>query len=112
MAWEEEAGTGLSIAHEVAAKQAAGGNTRAAELAARLQAQRRTTGLQPVHRGVAPNPRAGMAQPRGWPQPPPPPARRMTPFESWQDLQSTNPKRTITSFDDLMGIGDEKAEEV
>lgn len=112
MAWEEEAGTGLSIRHEVAAKAAAAGNSRAAELAARIQSQRRTTGLQPVHRGVAPNPRANMAPSPSWPTPPPPPVRPMSPFEAWQDLQSTNPQRTITSFDDLMGIGDAKAEEI
>lgn len=111
MAWEEEAGTGLSIRHEVAAKAAAAGNSRAAELAARIQQQRRTTGLQPVHRGVAPNPRANMAPPPSWPKPPPP-MRPMTPFEAWQDLQSTNPRRTITSFDDLMGMDEQKAEEI
>jgi len=36
----------------------------------------------------------------------------MTPFEAWQDLQSTNPRRVVTSFDDLMGVGDEKAEAI
>jgi hypothetical protein len=35
----------------------------------------------------------------------------MSPFEAWQDLQSNSP-RTINSFDDLMGVGDAKAEEV
>src|SRR5688572_27868982 len=108
MAWEEEAGTGLSIRHEVAAKAAAAGSGRAAELAARIQQQRRTTGLKPTVPGAS-----NMARPQSWPTPAPPtPSRPMSPFEAWQDLQSTNPRRTITSFDDLMGIDGEKAEEV
>ncbi len=110
MAWEEEAGTGLSIRHEVAAKAAAQGSSRAAALAAQLQAKRRApTNLKPTVSGAS-----NMGRPQSWPNraaPPPPATRPMTPFEAWQDLQSTNP-RTIRSFDDLMGIGDEKAEEI
>lgn len=41
----------------------------------------------------------------------PPPLRRMTPFEVWQDLQASNP-RNITSFDELMGLDSKQAEEI
>lgn len=75
-----------------------------------------TQKLQGRARATIPQPRSNMATPAGWPSrtpaAPPPPMRKMTPFEAWQDLQSTNPRRTITSFDDLMGVGDEKAEEI
>lgn len=109
MAWEEEAGTGLSIAAEVAAKAASAGSSRAAQALAQIQAQRRSTGLQPVNRGIAPNPRASMVPGPSWPTPPP--TRPMTPFEAWQDIQATNPnRRTITSFDDLMGLDEKTAE--
>lgn len=44
-------------------------------------------------------------------QPPPPATRPMSPFEVWQDLQSSNP-RNITSFDELMGLDSKQAEEI
>lgn len=110
MAWEEEAGTGLSIRHEVAAKAAAQGSSRAAALAAQLQAQRRAPqNLKPTTVGSG-----NMGRPQAWPSqaPPPPPTRSMTPFEAWQDLQSTNPKRQVNSFDDLMGLDSKQADEI
>ncbi len=35
----------------------------------------------------------------------------MTPFEAWQDIQTSNP-RPITSFDELMGLDTKKADEI
>ena len=109
MAWEEEAGTGLSIAHEVAAKAASLGNSRAAQLAAQIQAQRRAPqNLKPSVPGAS-----NMRRPQAWPTqaPPPPASRPMTPFEAWDDLQKAAP-RVITSFDDLMGMDPKKSEEI
>lgn len=109
MAWEEEAGTGLSIAHEVAAKAASLGSSQAAALAARIQAQRRAPqNLRPTVSGAG-----NMGRPQSWPSPapPPPPVRKMSPFEAWQDLQSNTP-RTITSFDDLMGMDPKESEAI
>ncbi len=107
MSWEEEAGTGLSIAAEVAAKAAAAGSSRAAQLAAQINAQRRTTGLQTQWQQAAPTPAYIRPMP-----PPPPPQRKLSPFEVWQDLQSTNPNKQINSFDELMGLDSKKAEEI
>lgn len=54
-------------------------------------------------------PRSNMAVPPSWPQQPA--TRPMTPFEAWQDLQSSRP-RNITSFDELMGLDSKQASEI
>lgn len=81
---------------------------RVAQVASRVSSQ--VNAAPSSFRNAPIPPRSNMAKPPSWPAPPPA-ARSMSPFEAWQDLQSSQP-RAITSFDELMGLDSEEANKI